>query len=176
MLRWRWFPRRAPQRQRSLCLLLSRTSRLWGLLGPTGVLAALRALGPTALCTRFWDQLLLLRQAFPDLHIEGRPALQLPLFPSRHGHPVTKDRMTATIVECARLLRSPLENADRTARVSGHTLRPTGAQGLARAGLDTWSIQLIGRWGSTAVTGYIQEATVSAAAARARSAFAARWG
>jgi len=121
-----------------------------------------------------WDQLLLLQQAFPELHVDGRPALQLPLFPGLRGHPATKDRMTATIVEGARLLRCPLENADRTARVSGHSLRPTGAQGLARAGLDTWSIQLIGRWGSTAVAGYIQEATVSAAAARARSAFAAR--
>ena len=51
----------------------------------------------------------------------------------------------------------PILSADGSSRVSGHSLRVTGAQGLARAGVDTWAIQLLGRWGSAAVLGYIQE-------------------
>jgi len=121
-----------------------------------------------------WDQLLLLRRAFGSRHAGGSPDRDLPLFPTRDGQPVSKAAMAATIVEGARLLGVPTSNADQTERVSGHSLRPTGAQSMARMGVDTWSIQLLGRWGSAAVHGYIREAAVSAAAARARSAYVAR--
>ena len=46
---------------------------------------------------------------------------------------------------------------DGSARVSGHSLRATGAQGLARAGVDVWAIQLLGRWGSSTVLEYVRE-------------------
>ena len=57
-----------------------------------------------------------------------------------------------------------------TLRVTGHSLRPTGAQGLARLGLDVWAIQLIGRWGSAAVLGYVRESAAGPEAALARRA------
>ena len=61
---------------------------------------------------------------------------------------------------------------DGTERVSGHSLRVTGAQGLARLGLDAWSIQLLGRWGSAVVFGYIREAALGSAELWARRAAA----
>ena len=78
--------------------------------------------------------------------------------------------MVATIVDAARRLRVPLESPDQSARVSGHSLRVTGAQGLARAGLDVWAIQLLGRWGSAAVLGYIREVPLELAATWATKA------
>jgi len=116
-----------------------------------------------------WDQLLFLTKRFPSRFRQGVPDASLPLFPTAAGTPASKEAMTATIVEGARLLGCPLRNTDASARVSGHSLRPTGAQGLARLGVDAWSIQLIGRWGSSTVMTYIREAAVDAAAARARA-------
>jgi len=69
--------------------------------------------------------------------------------------------MTETIVTAAHHLKVPVETADGSARITGHSLRMTGAQGLARAGVDTWAIQLLGRWGSNAVLGYIQNVPLS---------------
>ena len=65
--------------------------------------------------------------------------------------------MAATIVEAARRLGVTLAVPDGSAKVSGHSLRATGAQGLARAGLEVWAIQLLGRWGSATVLDYIRE-------------------
>ena len=65
--------------------------------------------------------------------------------------------MTQTIVKAAQLLEAPTITADGSEIVSGHSLRVSGAQGLARLGLDTWAIQLLGRWGSDRVRGYIRE-------------------
>ena len=83
--------------------------------------------------------------------------------------------MTETIVDAARRLKIPTTSADGSGRVSGHSLRATGAQGLARAGLDVWAIQLLGRWGSSAVLEYVREVPLelsapwAARAARQRS-------
>ena len=38
---------------------------------------------------------------------------------------------------------------------TGHSLRVTGAQGLTQAGLELWALQLLGRWGSNAILGYV---------------------
>ena len=43
-------------------------------------------------------------------------------------------------------------------RFGGHCLRVTGAQFLASSGIDVASIQLLGRWSSTAVEPYTQQA------------------
>ena len=56
----------------------------------------------------------------------------------------------------------PVVNEGATRRVSGHTLRVTGAQGLTRLGFPLWAIQLLGRWGSDAVKGYLREAPLAA--------------
>ena len=42
-------------------------------------------------------------------------------------------------------------------------LRATGAQGLARRGVDLWAIQLLGRWGSDAVRSYVREVALERA-------------
>ena len=46
----------------------------------------------------------------------------------------------------------------------------TGAQGLTRAGLDLWQVQLLGRWGSDAVRGYVSGAALGRSDTWARRA------
>ena len=48
-------------------------------------------------------------------------------------------------------------------------MRVSGAQGMATAGMDLWAIQLLGRWGSTAVHGYVREAHLNRAEKWART-------
>jgi len=115
-----------------------------------------------------WDQQLILQRLFSQRFVGGRPAMDLPLFPSSAGAAVTKQAFTATILHAASLLNVPLSNREGTLRVSGHSLRPTGAQGLARLGLDVWAIQLLGRWGSGSVMEYVRESAASPEAAISR--------
>ena len=115
-----------------------------------------------------WDQLTFLRQHFPDKWQLGRPSADLPLFPAARGTACTKEAMTATIVHTAALLGVEVAAPGGSERVSGHSLRATGAQGLAAAGVDTWAIELLGRWGSDAVRGYIRDARLASAASMAR--------
>ena len=116
-----------------------------------------------------------LQRLFPERWSAGRPDPDLPLFPTRSGAVVQKEKMADTFRQAAVRLGVPLASADGSERVSGHSLRVTGAQGLARAGVDTWAIQLLGRWGSSAVLGYIREVPLevstswAARAARAQS-------
>jgi hypothetical protein len=108
-----------------------------------------------------WDQLLVLRRLFPSRWSDATGFhWSLPLFPDERGNPVTKEAMTDTIRHAALLLDVPLLSPDRSEQVSGHSLRATGAQGFAKAGLDECSIQLLGRWGSKAVRGYTREAAL----------------
>ena len=115
-----------------------------------------------------WDQLLLLRHLFPARHVGERPDDSLPLFPTAEGKVCSKSAMVATIVQAARHLGTPTRSPNGMLRLSGHSLRPTGAVGLSKLGLDLWTIQLLGRWGSDSVRTYVQEAAVSTAAAEAR--------
>ena len=120
-------------------------------------------------------QLSRLQRLFPGRWSVDGPAADLPLFPAADGTVVTKEAMVQTIIEAARRLGVPLRSPDASARVSGHSLRVSGAQGLAKAGVDSWAIQLLGRWGSSAVLGYIREvplelsATWATRAARSRT-------
>ena len=102
-----------------------------------------RGVGPTA-CVRS-----VLRGSL-RVNAAGR---DFPFFPTEQGKVVTKAAMTETILFAARWSRAPLANADRTLRVSGRSLRPTGAQGLAELGLDAWAIELLGRWGGAPPSG-----------------------
>lgn len=84
--------------------------------------------------------------------------------------------MAATFVAAAGFLNVPASSPDGSERITGHTLRVTGAQGMARAGLDVWAIQLLGRWGSSTVMTYIRDAQLDTAtswASRAASSGAA---
>ena len=83
------------------------------------------------------------------------------MFPSASGAAVTKHAYTETMRHAATLLGVPLANREGTLRVSGHSLRPRGAQGLARLGLDVWAIQLLGRWGSGSVMEYVRGSAAS---------------
>ena len=65
-----------------------------------------------------------------------------------------------TIVAAAVQLQIPLSAPDGSARISGHSLRVSGAQGLTRIGYPTWAVQLLGRWGSDTVRGYIGDAAL----------------
>ena len=118
-------------------------------------------------------QLRRLRRWFPRRWTDSSCDMDLPLFPDSEGAPVTKEAMTATLVEAANRLKVPLSTPDGSARISGHTLRRTGAQGFARMGVDSWAIQLLGRWGSAAVLDYIQEVPLERSTLWARSAAAA---
>ena len=89
-----------------------------------------------------------------------------PFFPDVHGRICTKESIAATLVEAASFLDVPKEDA--TGKITGHTMRVTGAQGLAAAGLDLWAIQLLGRWGSMAVRSYVREAHLEQAEGWAR--------
>ena len=112
------------------------------------------------------DQQILLARFFPNRAGD----LSLPLFPDIRGQAVSKTAMTATIRHAAEWLRVPLASADGKQKVTGHSLRPTGAQGLARLGVDTWAIELLGRWSSKTVQRYVREAAVEQAATQARAA------
>ena len=69
--------------------------------------------------------------------------------------------MVATIVRAARLL-GVVDSADGSERVTGHSLRPTGAQGLARLGWRTDAVRLMGRWESETVRRYTRSAALQA--------------
>ena len=111
-----------------------------------------------------------LRRLFPSSFADDQPCITLPLFPDIHGKVVEKDAMTETIRIGAGRLGVPLEASDGSARVSGHSLRVSGAQGLSRAGVDAWAIQLLGRWGSSTVLDYIQAVPLELSSTWARAA------
>lgn len=50
--------------------------------------------------------------------------------------------------------------------ISGHTFRITGARTLCEWGLDPITVQLLGRWGSSAVLSYLAESPLSTFSAR----------
>jgi hypothetical protein len=77
--------------------------------------------------------------------------------------------MMDTIRHAASILSVPLASPDHTEQVTGHSLRATGAQGFAKAGLDEISIQLLGRWGSKAIRGYTREVALERSSAWARA-------
>ena len=115
-------------------------------------------------------QMKLLKRRFPQKFVDEAPSLDLPLFPATDGSAVTKDAMTETIRVGASRLGVKLSAADGSARVTGHSLRVTGAQGLARLGVDTWAVQLLGRWGSPTVLEYVQAVPLERSSEWARRA------
>ena len=75
-----------------------------------------------------------------------------------------KEAMAETFVHAAGFLGITPVSPDGSEAITGHSLRVTGAQGLARLGLDAWTIQLIGRWGSAAILRYIRAIPLERAA------------
>ena len=104
------------------------------------------------------DQLQYLLSKFPGDHTAGQPHTHLPLFPCEDGGTCTKLDVVTAIRTAAISLGLNTERADGVQLFHGHSLRKGGAQGLARLGLEVWVIMLLGRWGSSTVMRYIQEA------------------
>ena len=90
------------------------------------------------------DQVLLLARLFADRFVDGKPPLDLPLFPTVRGEVVEKWAMTETVVSAARRL-GVVDLPDGSQRVTGHSLRCTGAEGLIRLGWRPDAVQLQGR-------------------------------
>eukprot|EP00435_Cladocopium_sp_Y103_P050888 s1251_g15.t1 len=80
------------------------------------------------------------------------------LFPTTDGQICTKQSVVDTIRKAIDLTGGSSKDASGNWRVSGHTFRITGARVLCKFGLDPITIQLIGRWGSSAVLTYLAEA------------------
>ena len=91
----------------------------------------------------------------------GWPLPGHPLFPDASGGVCTKAGVTATIQDAASQLGQPLRDGGGLPLHTGHALRVTGAQGLARAGLTEHLIALVARWGSDAVLRYIRSAPLT---------------
>ena len=119
-----------------------------------------------------WDhhRRLLLRFGVKGEHGNLELPEGFPFFPNAQGRTCSKEEMAATFVAAARHLGVPAASPDGSERITGHTLRVTGAQGMARAGLDVWAIQLLGRWGSSAVMNYVRDAQLDTATAWATKA------
>jgi len=111
-----------------------------------------------------------LERRFPHRFVNGEPDSDLPFFPDRFGKPFAKKEFIHMVFEAARRLGLPTSSPDGARTLSGHSMRVSGAQGLAMLGVDTFSVQLLGRWGSTAVQGYMGEASISMTATQVRSA------
>jgi integrase len=108
-----------------------------------------------------WDQIIVLQKTFPKRWSkESGFDWSLPLFPDVEGRAVEKEAMADTIRAAAGHLGVALASPDLTEQVTGHSLRATGAQGLARAGVEEWAIQLLGRWGSKAIRLYTRQAAL----------------
>ena len=107
------------------------------------------------------DQISFLRRQFPSRWEGTQAAWDLPLFPQFSGEACSKPAVVSCIVTAARLLEIPLSSADGATRISGHTLRVSGAQGLTKEGYPLWSVQLLGRWGGDTVRQYVADAALS---------------
>ena len=98
-------------------------------------------------------------------HACFRPQSQFPLFPDERGRPASKARMIEAfqlvIGATGTSLTKPDERGQHRTRFGGHTLRVSGAQFLAGAGVPLQHIQLLGRWSSMAVQRYVQCAPLS---------------
>ena len=72
-----------------------------------------------------------------------------------NGRPATKAEVTSEVREVARLTGT-------TGHVTGHSMRVTGAQRLALAGISEVRISTSGRWASRAFQLYVREAVLGA--------------
>ena len=72
--------------------------------------------------------------------------------------------MAEAIREAGRMLGVSVSSPDGSERITGHSLRVSGAQGLAQLGWHLWTVQLHGRWGSEVVKRYFRDSPLASAA------------
>eukprot|EP00438_Fugacium_kawagutii_P003340 Skav206167 [mRNA] locus=scaffold1545:303704:318481:- [translate_table: standard] len=96
------------------------------------------------------------------LHPNFSGPSSFPLVPTDDGSTPSKHEMTQMMRRTIALTGTSLTRPDDTGaerqRYGGHTLRVSGAQWLSRCGLGISQIQLLGRWSSSAVERYVQQA------------------
>ena len=110
------------------------------------------------------EHAVMLRRRFPGRWSEDGPDWDLPLFPDELGEVVTKHSMAEAIREAGRMLGVSVSSPDGSERITGHSLRVSGAQGLAQLGWHLWTVQLHGRWGSEVVKRYFRDSPLASAA------------
>eukprot|EP00435_Cladocopium_sp_Y103_P051493 s2113_g16.t1 len=117
-------------------------------------------------CTRTWN-CLCDRQLPCVMHIlmdhvkdlkEHKMNSDSMLFPTATGRVCSKQSVVDTIRKAVDMAGGSSKDTSGNWRISGHTFRITGTRTLCRWGLDPITIQLIGRWGSSAVLTYLSEA------------------
>ena len=81
-----------------------------------------------------------------------------PLFPTASGGVLSKAQVVHAMREG---IAATGASGVQRQRVGEHVARVAGAQALARAGVDVSVIELIGRWGSSAVRCYVQQAALA---------------
>ena len=109
-------------------------------------------------CTRTWSCLCDKQLPCPLRVLEEHGTKDLPLFPTRAGGTCSKQGVVNTIRRAVELSGGAAIDSSGAWRISGRTFRITGAKTLCNWGLDPITIQLIGRWGSSAVLSYLSEA------------------
>ena len=72
--------------------------------------------------------------------------------------------MAEVIRKAGSILGVSVASPDGSERITGHSLRVSGAQGLVHLGWHLWTVQLHGRWGSDVVKHYIRDSPLSSAA------------
>ena len=121
------------------------------------------------------DHVLHLRGRFGHLWGADGPIWELPLFPDVQGEVVSKHAMVETIRYAAGRLGVSECSPDGSERVTGHSLRVSGAQGLAQRGWHLWRIQLHGRWGSDVVKRYIRDSPLQTGASSSQASGSEAW-
>ena len=91
------------------------------------------------------------------MHLRSGGRTTGPWLLSRSGGRCTKAGVTDMIREAVLASGGTAKDVQGNWLISGHTFRITGARTLASWGLDPITIQLLGRWGSNAVLGYLAE-------------------
>ena len=120
------------------------------------------------LCAQHAD----IRTWFPERHsAEG----VLLFFPTSSGEPCSILGVTTTVEAAAVQVGLPRRSPEGLTLWTWHVLRVGGAQSLAIAGWDTWTIQLVGRWSTEAVLGYVRLALLALSLAPHEHPRVLRW-
>ena len=98
-----------------------------------------------------------------------------PLFPHGEGNYCAKQAVVDSIRKAVDLTGGNSFDGNGRWAMSGHTFRITGARMLSSMGLDLISIQLLGRWGSSAMLSYLAETPLTSMADRMCSKALRHW-